>query len=329
MKTLIFAALLGSPLAAQTAGPLAAAEKFLGSLDPAQKSKAALPFSSEERENFRYTPRDRAGLPLKEMTDAQRKAAMDLLHSALSEKAQLKVEQIMGLEGLLAELENNPVRRDSGKYFVAIFGSPSATGTWGWRFEGHHCSINLTLAAGKVISVTPSFLGSNPSEIRSGPKKGLRILAAEEDLARALLGTLLSNGQSAVIFSEKAPSEILSGEKRAVTALEPVGILAADMSEAQRSALMSLITEYTGRYRPEVAATDLEKMKKAGLEKIRFGWAGGTQLGEPYYYRIQGPTFLMEGANTQNQANHLHATWRDFTGDFGRDLLREHLSEGH
>ncbi len=333
MKTLLILTLLTSPLLAQVPATMAAAEKFLAALDPSQKAKAALPFGGEERENFHYTPQaaphERAGLPLKEMTDAQRVIAMDLIHSALSDKAAFKIEQIMGLEGVLAELEKDPVKRDSGKYFITIFGTPSATSPWGWRFEGHHCSINLTLVPGKGISVTPSFLGSNPAEIRSGPKQGLRVLAAEEDLARALLGTLLASGKSTVIFSEKAPTEIITGEKREITVLDPVGILASDMTETQRAALLTLIHEYTGRYRPEVAATDLEKMKKAGLENIRFGWAGGIQFGEPYYYRIQGPTFLMEGANTQNQANHLHATWRDFTGDFGRDLLREHLSGDH
>ncbi len=333
MKTLVLFALLTGSLFAQEPNTLAAAEKFLSTLNDQEKAKAALPFPSDERENFHYTPQaaphERAGLPLMEMSDPQRKAAMDLLHSALSEKAQLKVEQIMGLEDVLAEIEHDTVKRNSSKYFFTIFGTPSATAPWGWRFEGHHCSINLTLVPGKGISVTPSFLGSNPAEVRSGPKKGLRILAAEEDLARALLATLLSNGQSSVIFSEKPPGEIITGEKRSVTALEPVGILASEMTETQRSALMALIKEYTGRYRSEIAASDLEKMKSAGLEKIRFGWAGGTQFGEPYYYRIQGPTFLMEGANTQNQANHLHATWRDFTGDFGRDLLREHLSSDH
>jgi Protein of unknown function (DUF3500) len=333
MKALLVLTLLTGSLFSQIPEPIAAAEKFLATLDSAQRTKAALPFTSDERENFRYTPQkppnERAGLPIKEMSDNQRLAAMNLLHSAVSEKASLKIEQIMSLEGLLAELEKDPIRRDPSKYFVAIYGTPSTTSPWGWRFEGHHCSINMTLIPGKGISVTPSFLGSSPAEIRNGPRKGLRILAAEEELARTLVNTLLAGGKSEVIFSEKPPGEIISGEKRNVSALDPVGILARDMTESQRTALQTLIQEYTGRYRSDVAATDLKRMKDAGLENIRFGWAGGTKFGEPYYYRIQGPTFLMEGANTQNQSNHLHATWRDFDGDFGRDLLREHLAGDH
>ena len=331
MRNLLLGLLFTLPLrAGEPAPPPAdAADQFLASLDPAQKTKAALPFTSDERENFRYTPRERAGLPLKEMTDAQRVAAMTLLHSALSEKGLLKTAQIMSLEGVLAEIEQDPIKRDPAQYYLAIFGTPRDPKGWGWRFEGHHLSINLTFVAGKGISVTPSFMGTNPAEVRAGAKKGLRVLAAEEDLARALATTLLAAGKSTVIFSEQAPAEILSFENRKATVLDPVGILSSDLTGTQRSALLTLISEYTGRYRPEIAATDMAKIKAAGLENIRFGWAGSTEPGHAYYYRIQGPTFLMEAANTQNNANHVHATWRDFTGDFGRDLLGEHFNGQH
>ena len=330
MKVFLLCAISSLPVLAKeppaTTTCAAAAKQFLAALDPAGRAKAALPFGSEERENFRYTPRDRAGLPFKEMTETQRAAAMKLLDSALSEKGILKATQIMTLEGVLAEMENNPTRRDSGKYCVTIFGQPGDAKGWGWRFEGHHQSFNLTFLGNQNISVTPTFLGSNPGEVRAGKHQGLRVLAAEEDLARSLVTNLLAAGKSEVVFSDKPPGEILSGESRSVTALDPVGVLASDISEAQRASLLELISQYTGRYRSEVAATDAEKIKTAGIGKIRFGWAGGTKPGEPYYYRIQGPTFLMEACNVQNDANHVHATWRDFNGDFGRDLLREHLS---
>lgn len=333
MKILWLCLYCALPLNAAETSPTdpsaAVAEKFLATLDPPRKAKAALPFASDERENFRYTPRDRAGLALREMTGAQREAAMKLIHSALSEKGKLKAAQIMSLEGILAEIEKDPVKRDSGRYFVAVFGSPGDPKGWGWRFEGHHISVNITFVKGKGISVTPSFLGSNPAEVRDGPQKGLRALAAEEDLARSLAVTLLAAGKSAVIFSEKPPAEILSFENRVATVLDPVGLMASDMTGAQRATLLELIAEYTGRYRPEIAATDLAKIETAGTAKIRFGWAGGTKPGEAYYYRIQGPSFLMEAANVQNNANHIHATWRDFNGDFGRDLLGEHFDNGH
>ena len=333
MKKFLFSLLFSLPLLAKeipaASTSAAAAESFLAALDPAQKTKAALPFTSDERENFRYTPRDRAGLPLKEMNDAQRDAAMKLVDSALSENGKLKATQIMSLESILAEMEKNPEKRDSGRYFVAVFGTPGDPKGWGWRFEGHHLSVNLTFVEGKGISVTPSFMGSNPGEVREGPKKGLRVLAAEEDLARTLTITLLAAAKTDVIFSEKAPAEILSFENRKATVLDPVGVISSDLTGIQRSALLTLLSEYTGRYRPEIAATDMAKIKAAGIEKIRFGWAGGIKPGEPYYYRIQGPTFLMEAANTQNNANHVHATWRSFDGDFGRDLLGEHFKGDH
>ena len=327
MKKLLISLVLAVPLYAKElpapALTATAAASFLATLDPAQKAKANLPFDGDERENFHYTPRDRAGLPLKEMTDAQREAAMKLLDSALSEKGKLKVTQIMTLEGLLAEMEKDPVKRDPGKYGLIVFGTPGDPKGWGWRFEGHHLSFSITLVGDKT-SVTPSFLGSNPGEVREGRLKGLRVLAAEEDLARTLVSALVATGKSAVIFSEKPPGEIITAENRTATALDPVGVLASEMTETQRTALLTLIAEYTGRYRSEVAATDMAKIKAAGADRIRFGWAGGSQPGETYYYRIQGPTYLMEACNVQNNANHVHAAWRDFDGDFGRDLLREH-----
>lgn len=332
MKSLFCSLILALPAIAKEmpvrAGITASATQFLSLLDEKQKTKAALAFTSDERQNFRFTPRERAGLPFKEMNDAQREAAMKLLDSTMSEKGKLKITQIMSLEAVLAEIEHNPTYRDAGKYCVAVFGTPGDAKGWGWRFEGHHVSVNITLAGEEGISVTPSFLGSNPGEVREGKiSLGLRVLAAEQDLALALVNTLKTSGKSEVIFSDKAPAEILSAENRQATALDPVGVLASEMTETQREALMKLIAEYTGRYRTELADADMAKLKKADLGKIRFAWAGGTAPGEAYYYRIQGPTFLMESANVQNQANHIHATWRDFTGDFGRDLMREHFEE--
>ena len=331
MKNLLILAIFTLPLLAKELPPevlsAVVANKFLATLDADQKAKANLPFTGDERENFHYTPHERAGLPLKEMNDAQKAAAMLLLDSTISEKGRLKISQVMTLEGLLAEIEKNPTFRDSSKYYVSIFGTPGDPKGWGWRFEGHHLSFNITLVAGKDISVTPTFLGTNPGEVREGRLKGLRALAEEEDIARTLVTTLLAAGKSAAVFSDKTPTDILSAEKRAVTALEPLGVSAADMTEAQRAALLNLISQYTGRYRSEIAKADMAKIEKAGIDKILFAWSGGTKLGEAYYYRIQGPTFLMECCNIQNQANHVHASWRDFTGDFGRDILGEHFKD--
>ena len=332
-RNFLLCAILSLPLSAEEKSihvtSAEAAKAFIATLDEGQKSKAVLPFEGDEREHFLYTPKTRLGLPYKDMSELQKDSAKNLLATTLSEKGQLKAQQIMALEGLLAEIEKNPTYRDDAKYYLTIFGTPGNPKGWAWRFEGHHLSFNLTLVEGKPISGTPAFFGTNPGEVRDGRLKGLRVLAAEEDVARTLISSLVAEGKTAAIFAEKPISEIVSGENRTITAMETVGIAYSAMTKSQQQVLLELISHYTGRYRSEIATDDLKKMETAGLEKIHFGWAGSTKPGEAYYYRIQGPTFLMEACNVQNDANHMHATWRDFTGDFGRDLLKEHIANEH
>lgn len=333
MKASLLALLLSLPLTAQDFSSVtvmkSAAEDFLASLDDSGRAKALLQFEDDDRENFRYTPQHRTGLPLKGMNESQRGAAMKLLESALSDKGRLKATQIITLEGVLASLENNAEYRDAGKYYLSIFGKPGDTKAWGWKFEGHHVSLNYTVIGGDKVSVTPSFFGANPAEVREGEFKGLRVLKDEDELAHALVSVLLQDGKKEVVFSDKAPAEILSGEKRKAVALEPVGILASEMTATQKKALFDLVSAYTCRHRKDLAEMDMKKIIAADISKIRFGWAGGTQPGDAWYYRIQGPTFLMEAANTQNHANHIHTSWRDFEGDFGRDVMAEHYRVQH
>jgi hypothetical protein len=208
---------------------------------------------------------------------------------------------------------------------VSIFGSPGKT--WGWRVEGHHLSVNFTVVEGKEISAAPSFFGSNPAEVKQGPRKGLRILAAEEDLARELVKSLDAAQRKTAILTNVAYKDIITGAQRKVQPLAPAGLSAADMTSAQSDLLQKLVREYVYRQRPEGAGRDLEKIQKAGWTKVSFAWAGGLERGEGHYYRVQGPTFLLEYDCTQNDANHIHAAWRDFENDFGEDLLRKHYEE--
>ena len=331
MKLPLIAVLLSLPLAAEEIPSVqamkSAADAFLGSLDETKRAQASFAFDAPDRENFRFTPQTRTGLPLKEMNEPQRAAAMKLLDAALSDKGRLKAMQIISLEGVLAGIEKRPEYRDSGKYYVSIFGKPGDPKAWGWKFEGHHVSLNYTVLGGREASVTPSFFGANPAEVREGEFKGLRVLKAEDELGHALLASLLESGKKGVVFSDMAPEDILTAENRRATELVPVGLSASEMSAAQKKALFDLVSEYTGRHRKDLAEWDMKKITLAGVGKIRFGWAGGTKPGEAWYYRIQGPTFLMEAANTQNNANHIHTTWRDFKGDFGRDVLAEHYRQ--
>jgi hypothetical protein len=217
---------------------------------------------------------------------------------------------------------------------VSVFGKPAAKGTWAWRVEGHHLSLNFTVVKGQFVSVTPSFMGSNPAEVKDGPRKGLRALALEEDLARQLVHSLTGDQKQVTIYTNTAPSDIITSTNRPARLLKPDGLSMAKMTKPQAELLWNLIQEYVRRNRAELADKDLEKIQNAGLEKIYFAWAGSTERGKGHYYRVQGPTFVMEYDNTQsdpskNPANHIHAVWRDLAGDFGEDLLRKHYDESH
>jgi hypothetical protein len=249
-----------------------------------------------------------------------------LLASGLSQRGQSKALTIMSLEQVLQDLEGPDRRfpRDPELYFVSIFGTPGPKATWGWRVEGHHLALNFTIVNGAFVSGTPSFMGSNPAEIRSGPRLGLRALAAEEDLGRELIQSLNATQRKTAIFAEKAPADIITGAVRKASPLDQVGLAANDLSADQLVVLKRVIEEYVRRNRPELANADLVKIQDAGYNKVYFAWAGGLEKGDPHYYRVQGPTFLLEYDSTQNEANHVHAVWRDFNGDFGEDLLRKH-----
>jgi hypothetical protein len=219
--------------------------------------------------------------------------------------------------------------RDPEVYHFSVFGQPSANGTWGWRVEGHHVSLRFTVVKGRIISSTPSFAGANPAEVRDGPQKGQRTLAILEDSARDLVTALDTTQRTTAIISATAPNDILTNNKLDISPLSPAGLTASSMTPAQRDLLMKVLDAYAGLMTPEVAADRLAKIKAAGIEKIGFAWAGPIERGQRYYYRVQGPTFLIELDNTQGNGNHVHSVWRDFQGDFGRDVLREHIKTAH
>jgi hypothetical protein len=324
-----------------------AAQAFLASLTPEQKAKATFSFSDDQRFDWHFVPQDRKGLPLKEMNDAQRKAAMSLLNAALSQNGYKKATSIISLEPILAQLEGAGRRfpRDPELYYVTIFGEPGK-GDWGFRFEGHHISQNFTVIKGKMVVDAPAFYGTNPAQVLNGPQKGLRVLGAEEDLGRALVMALDEKQRKQAIFDPKAPSDILSFDKRTAQPLEKIGIKASDLTGKQFAMLEKLIEEYLGNVPDDVAALRRAKLKAAKKEELLFAWAGpvekvqgGTKLADippnttvtgqmlgfqGHYYRVQSPTFLIEYDNTQNNGNHVHSVWRDFNGDWGRDLLAEH-----
>jgi hypothetical protein len=311
---------------------------FLNSLTPEQKQKAMFPFESTDRTRWNFIPTEmfaRTGLLMKDMTDAQRDRARDLLKAALSQRGYLTATSIMELESTLGAIERSArasgqaaesMARDPEKYFFSVFGTPSRTSAWGWRVEGHHVSLHFTVVNGTMVASSPTFFGSNPAEVREGPKKGLRILGDQEDDGRALLMSLNESQRAKAIFQNAALNDIVTTNKVDITPLSPAGLAAEAMTPAQRELLTRLIEIYTSRMADDVAAERMAKVRTAGIEKITFAWAGETERGKKHYYRVQGPTFLIEHDNSQNDGNHVHSVWRDFNGDFGRDLLREHLA---
>ena len=311
----------------QTAEPASAmataAIKFLDSLNDEQQAAARFAFDSEDRFDWHFIPRERKGVPLKTMTSAQKSAALDLVRTGLSEAGFTKAEAIRQLEQILFELEGRDIR-DPDLYFFMVFGEPGDRNTWGWRYEGHHLSHNWTIVNGTAIAASPQFFGTNPAEVREGPRSGLRVLGSEEDQARSLLASLNATQRAAAMLSDEAPRDILTSSEREVAMLDDLGVPHGDLTSSQQSVLWSIIEEYATAQPEAVSSQRLAEVRDAGLGNIKFGWMGGAARGEPHYYRIQGPTFLIEYDNTQGNANHVHSVWRDFAGDFGRDLLAAH-----
>jgi len=307
-----------------------AARAFLQTLTPELKTKAQLPFTSDNRFDWHYIPSaggggfPRRGLPFKEMTEPQRRAAIELLRAGYSEKGYTMAEAIRALEDVLVEMGGNPAVRDKELYFVTIFGEPRPGATWAWRYEGHHLSQHWTIVNGKATASTPQFFGANPAEIRDGPRAGTRPISTEEDLAYALLQSLDDAQRAAAVIDPKAPNDILTRNAREAAVQSNQGLTYARMSGAQRQMLMQLIETHAGAQQDPVARDRLARLRNAGVDAIAFAWMGALEKGQGHYYRVQGPTFLIEFDNTQNRANHIHMVWRDFKGDFGRDLLAEH-----
>jgi hypothetical protein len=311
----------------------AAANQFLASLTTEQRAKATIKFDDPNRFDWHYIPRPgaRKGLPLKEMTAAQRQAAQKLLGTTLSAKGVKQSNQIMNdLELVLRGEGPNPnMGRDPELYYFTVFGTPGDKAAWGWRVEGHHLSQNFTIANGTLSSWTPDFYGANPAEVMEGSRKGLRVLATEEDRAFSLLHALDSEQKQTAVLQDTVPSDMITTNARRVNPLTPDGLPASRMTQAQQKLLRELLNEYTSRMVDEIASERTRRINAAGFDKVTFVWIGADALHEPHYYRVQGPTFLIEFDNVQGKGNHIHSVWRDFNGDFGDDVLKNHYQTAH
>jgi hypothetical protein len=308
---------------------VAAAQKLLGTLSAEQKAKAVFPFDSPERTNWHFVPLEdkktgqptRKGLRLEEMSADQKKAALALLRAGTSKQGDVAAVTIMSLEAILNELEKGkgPTRNPEW-YFFTVFGTPTKTGNWGWRVEGHHLSLNLTLQGTQIVSATPNFYGANPAEIKTGAKKGVRILEPTEQLAFELFKSL-DDEQRKTAHRDKPFPEPKAQDPNSKVG-EPVGLPAAKMTATQKETLAKLLKAYTGRMPPEIGARELKRATEGGLDKIHFAFTGAAEAGKGHTYRVQGPSFVIEFLNMQadsagNAANHIHSVWRHISGDFG------------
>ena len=308
-----------------------AANKFLQSLSSQQRAKTQFKFDEDERYNWHYIPKARKGIALKELNASQRKAAMDLLHVTLSDTGFQKTNAIMQLEDILRSVEGRPEDddyRDSGKYYISVFGNPSDP-IWGWRFEGHHISFNFSSQDNRLTSATPNFLGANPAVVLSGPEKGTEVLKDETQLGLALLNSLDAKQKGKAIINVDAPAEIITGADRKVMINDMHGVSYSELDREQQKIFMQLLSLYIHRYTRLFASDMMKEIESAGLSNLLFAWAGDQQIGigHPHYYRIKGPTIIIEYDNTQNNANHVHTVVRDLKDDFGGDELLEHYKK--
>ncbi|GAB4040708.1 DUF3500 domain-containing protein [Spirosoma jeollabukense] len=362
MKYIIFFCLLAGQVVAQTAPASRpssvaqqrikdemadAANTLLTMLSPEQKQKITYQFDDAERFNWHFVPRERKGLPLKQMTEEQRKAAMAMLKTALSDQGYQKATSIIDMENVLRVIDNRPPNdtyRDPENYSFTIFGDPSTKNPWSWRIEGHHLSLQFMSLTGQVLAQTPTFFGSNPGileydtqmadkrmsdpRVKDLPQKGRQILKQETEKAFALLKTLDADQRKQAVIAMVAYPEIVTSNKRVASIEKMDGLRLGDMKPDQRALFMELLQVYMTNYRITLAKQQMAKLDKAGLDNIRFAWAGDLtpELGEGkgWYYRIHGPTILIEYDNTQTNANHIHTVVRDLTNDWGEDLLKQH-----
>lgn len=318
-----------SPPAPPELSPAAAALELIRLTPREARARLLQPFTEEARSDWHYTPRTRSGVPYKEMSAEQRRASSALLRTALSAPGLDKVHAIMALEIALRQLETFGSRRDPENYALAIFGTPAAQGAaWGFRLEGHHLSLHFTVRDDGFVSTLPQFLGANPAlvpdDTKGGPKKGTRVLAELEDLARDLMAALDPKARAAAHFDTRTYGDIVTRNARSLDPLAPVGVRSSDLPPAEQATLLRLVSAFASHLRPELAERRLERVRAGGLDSIRFGWAGPLERGKPFYYRIQGSRFLIELDNSGG--NHIHSVWRDFEGDWGRDVLGEHYT---
>ena len=327
---LIFLLLLPIALMGQNKGETnsgsARALTFINSLTGDQKKTALFPFKEMNRYEWHFLPAKmvgRTGIAIKDLDSIQKGNLYGLLQAYLSKEGYVRASNIMDFEYLLKEMQPQNLNRIPENYSVAIYGTPSQDSIWGWKFSGHHLALNFTIVKDK-IGFAPFFFGVYPAEVKQGRKMGTRLLKDQEDLGFELINSMTHDQKLKAVFELRAYTEIVTTNSQKVGPLEPAGIFALEMTPPQKIVLNKIIAAYLLAMPASLANARIKKIGIEDMNAVRFGWAGETVHGKPHYYRIQGKTFLIEFDNTQDNSNHIHTVWRDFNGDFGQDLIREH-----
>lgn len=307
-----------------------AANAFLNALDAGQRARASFPYEGDERYEWAYTPIERNGLLLRDMTQEQRDAAMAMIDTAYSAGAQKTARQIISLEPILGQYESmtnsdSQWERSEEKYWFSVFGTPGGDQPWGFRAGGHHIGIATSIIKRELVAYNPLFFGSNPAKVKQGPHKGLRTLVEEEDWARALVRSLSDDQKKIAIVDAVAPADILTKNYRVADPnATPTGIAFSALSDPQRESLVKLVRHYVNRGADDLAANYWRHIESIGMDRWSFAWAGPEEPGEGHYYAVSAPNFVVEYDNTQNGANHIHSVLRDFNNDWGEDILAAH-----
>lgn len=303
------------------AGMAAAMQALLGALPPSLVSYGTTSFQDPARFDWEYRPAGRVGLPLLELDEEQQGLVWDLVGAGLSEQGVDRARAIIELERRLFERTGDENQRPNW-YFLTVFATPGLRGNWAWRFEGHHLSMSFTMRDADVIAATPAFFGAQPATSRDGLGRTHAPLGPEGEAARALLVALDDAQRRRAVFSSQAPDDILTGSDSRALRPALLGIRYADLDAAQQELVMDLIRTYASRWATGIGAAEVAAIEAAGLQEVRFGWAGSTAPGEPHYYRVHGPDFIIESGNVDGDVEHLHTVWRKFDDDFGRASLR-------
>lgn len=309
-----------SPEAAAADAITGAVKGVLAKLSKSQAEKASFSFDDKERIDWHFIPRPRKGLPLSEMDEAQKKLVRGLLLASLGETGLKTTEDVRSLEGILRAIEgpNRRFSRDPEHYYLSVFGSPGGKDKWGWRFEGHHLCVNFTLHGKSILAATPLFFGANPGEVKSGPRKGLRVLGSVEDLGRTLMKSL-DDSQLKTALGKGKPEEVKATQAASYNAELPAGLSASKMNAGQVKTLTSLVLAHTRNMEKGLRKGIENSLAKGNTGKIQVAWRGNLEAGKGHSYIVHSPDFIISYSNFQNNAAHVHSSLRASKGEFGLD----------